>query len=221
MRLVPDPQRRSRDAPAEHDRGGFGGGGVRRAGRDGARRRDSRRRVDSSRDARDGRDSVGRRGSAALAEVLASDACRTTLERLYLPGAALGPLGVETVCASAPASLVALDVGSNNAGDRGADARARARVGANDSNDSASPRTTSDRRAPGRSRRRCAITARFASCTRRGIGSEIGARRRSARRFARRRRPPRRSRSTRTITSRRRRRNRSRARSPRRRLSRT
>ena len=65
---------------------------------------------------------LGAEGSAALAEVLASDACRTTLERLYLPGAALGPLGVETVCASAPASLVALDVGSNNAGDRGADA---------------------------------------------------------------------------------------------------
>ena len=69
---------------------------------------------------------LGAEGSAALAEVLASDACRTTLERLYLPGAALGPLGVETVCASAPASLVALDVGSNNAGDRGADAVARA-----------------------------------------------------------------------------------------------
>ena len=69
---------------------------------------------------------LGAEGSAALAEVLASDACRTTLERLYLPGAALGSLGVETVCASAPASLVALDVGSNDAGDRGADAVARA-----------------------------------------------------------------------------------------------
>ena len=69
---------------------------------------------------------LGAEGSAALAEVLASDACRTTLERLYLPGASLGPLGVETVCASAPASLVALDVGSNDVGDRGAEAVARA-----------------------------------------------------------------------------------------------
>ena len=130
---------------------------------------------------------LGAEGSAVLAEVLASDACRTTLERLYLPGAALGPLGVETVCASAPASLVALDVGSNNAGDAARmPSRARRRcerlerlgVAANDIGPEGARR----------SRRCCAITARFASCTRRGIGSEIGARRRWRGDRARRRR---------------------------------
>ena len=61
--------------------------------------------------------SLGVEGGEMLAEALSSAACRG-LERLLLPGAGLGPGGVEAVCAALPPGVLLLDLGSNNCGDR-------------------------------------------------------------------------------------------------------
>jgi hypothetical protein len=60
-----------------------------------------------------------------LAEALSAAACMG-LERLLLPGAALGPVGVAEVCAAVPPNLTLLDLGSNNCGDKGAKAAGEA-----------------------------------------------------------------------------------------------
>jgi hypothetical protein len=62
--------------------------------------------------------SLGAEGGEMLAEALAAAAC-IGLERLLLPGAALGPRGVEAVCAALPPGVLLLDLGSNKCGDRG------------------------------------------------------------------------------------------------------
>lgn len=64
---------------------------------------------------------LGAEGGEMLAEALAAAAC-VGLERLLLPGASLGPAGVDAVCSALPPRLLVLDLGSNACGDRGAGA---------------------------------------------------------------------------------------------------